>query len=170
MEIIAEIYAKILTLLNSSDFLQSFFNNRFYLILLVVFLMRLKYATYQSMWMSALVNIPGTLLHELMHFFVGAFMNAHPCDFTLLPRRNLEGDYVMGSVGFRNITFYNAVPAALAPLLLLPIGFYVNRYFLPMMDPTYFLSFPSFAVRMMILQAPSPCHHPYHPSCPQLIP
>ena len=43
----------------------------------------------------------------------------------------------MGSVGFTNITFYNAVPASMAPLLLLPIGFYLNRYFLPTMTPTF---------------------------------
>ncbi|MBR1605969.1 MAG: hypothetical protein IJ660_07700 [Alphaproteobacteria bacterium] len=136
MEIIQQLYFKISAFLSSEDFLQAVFNNRFYLILLVVFLMRLKYATYRSMWVSALVNVPGTLLHELMHYLVGAFLNARPCNFTILPRRNLEGDYVMGSVGFQNITFYNAVPAALAPLLLLPIGFYLNRYFLPNMVPT----------------------------------
>lgn len=138
MEIIQQIYFKVSAFLSSEDFLQAVFNNRFYLILLVVFLMRLKNATYRSLWISALVNIPGTLLHELMHFFVGAFLNARPCNFTVLPRRNIDGDYVMGSVGFQNITFYNAVPAALAPLLLLPIGFYLNRYFLPNMDPTLF--------------------------------
>ncbi len=136
MEIAWQIYAKIVGLMTSQEFLQAFFDNRFYLILLVVFLTRLKYATYSSMWMSALVNIPGTLLHETMHFLVGAFLNARPCNFTVFPRRNLEGDYVMGSVGFQNIAFYNAVPAALAPLLLLPIGFYINRYLLPMMEPT----------------------------------
>lgn len=136
MEIIWEIYSKVTALINSEEFLQSFYNNRFYLILSVVFLTRLKYATYNSLWMSALVNIPGTLLHEMMHFFVGAFLNARPCNFTILPRRNMEGDYVMGSVSFQNVTFYNALPAALAPLLLLPIGFYLNRYFLPMMQPT----------------------------------
>ena len=76
--------------------------------------------------------------HELMHLIVGSLFNARPCNFTILPRRNLAGDYVMGSVGFQNIAFYNAVPAALAPLLLLPIGFYLNRYFLPMMQPTLF--------------------------------
>ena len=43
----------------------------------------------------------------------------------------------MGSVGFTNITFYNAVPSSLAPLLLLPIGFYVNRYLLPEIEPTF---------------------------------
>ena len=43
----------------------------------------------------------------------------------------------MGSVGFRNITFYNAIPAAMAPFLLLPIGFYLNRHMLPFMLPTF---------------------------------
>lgn len=136
MDIVWQIYEKVMLFLESEDFLQAFLNNRFFLILLVVFLTRLKYATYSSMWASALVNVPGTLLHETMHFLVGGFLNAQPCNFTILPKRSLEGDYVMGSVGFKNITFYNAVPAALAPLLLLPLGFYLNRYFLPMMVPT----------------------------------
>ncbi|MBQ8464733.1 MAG: hypothetical protein IJ545_01840 [Alphaproteobacteria bacterium] len=138
MDIALQIIYKVWTFLHSQEFLQAFLNNRFFLIFLVVFLTRLKYATYTSLWMSALVNIPGTFLHELMHFLVGGFLNAQPCNFTLFPRRNLDGDYVMGSVAFRNITFYNAVPAALAPLLLLPIGFYLNRYYLPVMDATLF--------------------------------
>lgn len=100
--------------------------------------MRFKYATYSSMWMSALVNIPGTFLHELMHYLVGSLLNARPVNFTIFPQRNLDGDYVMGSVGFSNITFYNAVPSAMAPLLLLPIAFYINRYALPLMAPTFF--------------------------------
>ena len=123
--------------LNDYAFLQSFFNNRFYLILMVIVLVHLKNATYRSMFMSALINIPGTILHELMHFVVGLFLNARPCNFTLIPRRGENGGYVMGSVGFTNITFYNAVPAALAPLLLLPIGFYINRYALPMIEPSF---------------------------------
>lgn len=123
--------------LNSYEFLQTFFNNRFYLILLVIVLVHLKNATYRSLFMSALINIPGTLLHELMHFVVGLFLNARPCNFNLIPRRGENGGYVMGSVGFTNVTFYNAVPAALAPLLLLPIGFYINRYLLPLMEPTF---------------------------------
>ena len=125
------------TKLNSYDFLQTFFNNRFYLILLVIVLLHLKNATYRSLFMSALVNIPGTVLHELMHFLVGWFLNARPCNFNLIPRKGENGNYVMGSVGFTNITFYNAVPASMAPLLLLPIGFYINRYVLPMIEPTF---------------------------------
>ena len=128
MDIAWHLYYKILSFFNNPQFLQSFFDNRFYLILLVVVLMRFKYTTYRSMWMSALVNIPGTFLHELMHFLVGALFNAKPCNFTLFPKKNENGDYVMGSVGFRNIAYYNAIPAAMAPFLLLPIGFYLNRH------------------------------------------
>ncbi|MBE6452273.1 MAG: hypothetical protein E7012_02145 [Alphaproteobacteria bacterium] len=128
---------KIFMTLNDPSFLRNFFDNRFYLILVVIILMRIKYKTYHSMWLSALVNIPGTILHEFLHFFIGMLLNARPCNFTIWPKRGDDGNYVMGSVGFRNITFYNAIPASLAPLLLLPIGFYLNRYFLPHMPATF---------------------------------
>lgn len=136
MDIFLHIYNKSMYYINSPEFVNLFINNRFYLILMVVILVRLKNTTYSSLWLSSLVNIPGTILHELMHLLVGAVMNAHPCNFTVFPRKDEDGDYVMGSVGFRNITYYNAIPAALAPLLLLPIGFYFNRYWLPTMSPT----------------------------------
>lgn len=133
---IYEVYYRLTTLINSPEFLQRVFDNRFYLILLVIILTRFKYATYNSMWMCSLVNVPGTILHEMMHFVIGYFLNARPCNFTILPRRSVDGGYVMGAVGFRNITFYNAVPAAMAPLLLLPIGYYVNELVLPLMPAT----------------------------------
>ena len=134
------IYGRLLSYwnyINSYAFLETFFNNRFYLILLVIVLVRMKNATYNSMFLCALINIPGTVLHELMHFLVGLFTNARPYNFSLFPKKADNGGYVMGSVGFSNITYYNAVPSALAPLLLLPIGFYINRYGLPMINPTF---------------------------------
>lgn len=136
MQTIYEIYYRLMNIINSPQAMQGVFDNRFYLIFLVIVLTRFKYATYNSLWMCSLVNVPGTFLHELMHFLVGGLLNARPCNFTILPRRDLDGGYVMGSVGFRNIVFYNAVPAALAPLLLLPIGYYINEYFLPMLPAT----------------------------------
>ncbi len=128
---------RVLLYLNSPQFVDSFFDNRFYTILSVVLLMRMKYAAYRSMWLSALVNIPGTFLHELMHYAVGLFLNARPCNFTVFPKKDvLRGEYVMGSVGFRNPAFYNAFPASMAPLLLLPLSFYINRYLLPLVPHT----------------------------------
>ena len=121
---LTEAYFKFMAIINSPAFLRGFFDNRFYLILLVIILTRFKYTTYRSMWMSALINIPGTLLHETMHYLVGLVLNARPCNFTVFPTRG-------------NVTFYNAVPAAMAPLLLLPLGFYVNRHLLPLLPPTF---------------------------------
>ena len=122
--------------LNSETFLRVFFDNRFFLILLVIVLLHLKNATYKSMLMCSLINIPGTILHEFMHFAVGLIFNAHPKNFSIIPKRG-NGGYVMGSVSFANIKFYNAMPAALAPVLLLPVGFYANRYLLPLIQPSF---------------------------------
>ena len=119
-------------------YLQHFLNNRFCLILLVVFLIRLKYATYKHIWMAAIINIPGTFLHEFMHFTIGIFTNAKPEGLELLPKKAPDGEgYIMGSVSFSNLTYYNALPTAFAPLILLGIGYYLNRYWLPLITPTY---------------------------------
>lgn len=115
--------------LNSADFFNHVFNNRFYLIFLVIALSFLKRHTFNGIIMTSLVNIPGTLLHETTHFMVGLILNAKPASFNLLPKRR-DNTYVMGSVGFRNIKFYNAFPAAMAPLLLLPLAYWLNEYFL----------------------------------------
>lgn len=136
MEFLQQLFYGFNRWINSPEVLNLLANNRFFLILLVIVLVRLKYHTYSSMWATALVNVPGTALHELMHYSVGLILNARPCNFTLFPKRSLDGGYVMGSVGFRNVRFYNAVPSAMAPLLLLFIGFYLNRYFLPTMRLT----------------------------------
>lgn len=136
MDFLKHLYTRFEEISNNPEFLGMFFNNRFMLILLVIVLIRLKYTTYSSMWMSALVNIPGTFLHELTHYLVGLVLNARPCNFTIFPKKANDGGYVMGSVGFRNVTFYNAIPASMAPLLLLIIGFMINRYYLPQMSPT----------------------------------
>ncbi|MBQ8436843.1 MAG: hypothetical protein IJX20_04255 [Alphaproteobacteria bacterium] len=129
---IVQIVEKIYNWWKSPELYYALVDNRFFLIVLVIILLRLNRAAYRSLWLCALINIPGTILHELMHLLVGGFMNARPCNFTIIPKRDVSGTYVMGSVGFRNICFYNAIPAALAPLLLLPIGFYINRYVLPL--------------------------------------
>ena len=138
MDFIVDIIQRIIENFQDPKLLRNFVDNRFCLIALVILLMRVKYATYQSMWLSALINIPGTFLHELMHYMIGSILNAHPTKFTIFPKRGIEGGYVMGSVTFRNLSFYNAVPASMAPLLLLPIGFYLNRHFLPTIHPSFF--------------------------------
>lgn len=128
MDFINLLFSKIQVFLSDPETLKIFVNNRFLMIFFVAFIVRLKYKTYSNIYIAYLVNIPGTFLHEAAHFFVGFLFNAYPTSFDLIPKRQ-DDYYVMGSVGFRNIRFYNAIPASLAPLLLLVVGFYFNRWF-----------------------------------------
>jgi len=74
----------------------------------------------------------GTLCHELAHFSVGLLTNAEPVGMSVLPRRiksprggkGRGHNWELGSVTFANLRWYNAAPAALAPLLVLlvPLG------------------------------------------------
>lgn len=65
----------------------------------------------------------GTLCHELAHFGVGLLTNADPVGMRIVPRRikrpGTGHNWELGSVTFANLRWYNAAPAALAPLLLL---------------------------------------------------
>lgn len=128
MDFITLLISKISAFFEDPETLKIFINNRFLMILFVILIIRLKYKTYSNIYLAALINIPGTLLHELCHFIVGFFCNASPTSFHLFPKRR-DGFYVMGSAGFRNIRFYNAIPSSLAPLLLLFAGYYLNRWF-----------------------------------------
>jgi len=69
----------------------------------------------------------GTLCHELAHFSVGLLTNAEPVGMSILPRRIKKPgkghNWELGSVSFANLRWYNAAPAALAPLLILILPF-----------------------------------------------
>ncbi len=68
-------------------------------------------------------SVVGTLCHELAHFSVGLLLGAEPTNFSIVPRRTGR-TWELGSVTFANLRWYNAAPAALAPLLVLlvPLG------------------------------------------------
>lgn len=73
-----------------------------------------------------LFTVAGTLCHELAHFSVGLLANAEPVGLSVMPRRigrtkraGGQDAWELGSVTFANLRWYNAAPAALAPLLVL---------------------------------------------------
>jgi hypothetical protein len=70
----------------------------------------------------ALWNLTGVLLHELSHLTVGILLRAKPTGFSLIPRR-VGNHWQLGSVSFSHINAFNAVPIAVAPLLLLGIAY-----------------------------------------------
>lgn len=81
----------------------------------------------RSFLLAALVSLPGTVAHELCHWAVGLLLNGQPRSFTVLPQRQGRG-YVLGSVGFAHLRWFNAPFIGLAPLLLLPGAYGLFRW------------------------------------------
>lgn len=88
------------------------------LILLLLILLWLR----RVPWLFAFAIWPGTVAHELLHFFAGLLMGAKPVSLSVLPRRSPDGGWVLGSVMFARLRWWNSVPVGLAPLALVPAG------------------------------------------------
>jgi hypothetical protein len=100
-------------------------------IIIAVLFARFKNATYRFPFIGITLNLVGTLLHELAHFFIALVLNGRPTSFTILPRR--QGDmWVFGSVEITNSQWYNALPIAMAPLLLFLAAYFLDRWYIAM--------------------------------------
>jgi hypothetical protein len=63
--------------------------------------------------------LSGTILHEIAHLLVGFLTNARPVNFSVIPRRTVGNQWILGSVSFANLRWYNAAFVGLAPVLVL---------------------------------------------------
>ena len=104
-----------------NDFInQNFF---FLFILLFSFFSYIRYVYAQrNLFLLWLFFFPATFLHELAHFSVGLVTLGKPTSFNLIPKKENDS-YTLGSVNFKNIMFFNALPTGAAPLLLI-VGLY----------------------------------------------
>ena len=67
-----------------------------------------------------LFTLAGTICHELAHFAAGLLTGARPGAFTVIPKR-VGRHWELGSVALHRVRWYNAAPAALAPMAILAI-------------------------------------------------
>jgi hypothetical protein len=67
-----------------------------------------------------LLTVAGTVCHELAHFLAGLLTGAKPGALTIIPRRKGR-HWELGSVTLNRVRWYNAAPAALAPLVIILI-------------------------------------------------
>ncbi|MBK4737815.1 hypothetical protein [Noviherbaspirillum pedocola] len=79
-------------------------------------------AKLRSVFLFSLLAFIGTFVHECLHLGVGGLLRAKPVGMSILPKPGAEGKIELGSVSFANITWYNALPLAIAPLLGLPLA------------------------------------------------
>lgn len=87
---------------------------------LAAFLLVAQLAARIGMWTYCFAVLPGTLMHELAHYFVALVLRARPKLPSLLPEKTPYG-WRLGSVDFR-AGILRSVPIALAPFALAPLG------------------------------------------------
>jgi len=105
-------------------------------IALVILLAALHRRSRRSgIFVLALWNLAGVILHELAHLLVGGVLGGEPTGISLIPRR--EGArWRLGSVTFARITAVNAVPVALAPLGLAGVAWLVAKHWFAWFRPS----------------------------------
>lgn len=77
-----------------------------------------------GIFLLAIWNLAGVMLHELAHLLVGILFRAQPTNISLIPRRS-GTRWQLGAVRFARITAVNAVPIAVAPLGLAVVAYLV---------------------------------------------
>ncbi len=97
--------------------------------LVVIVYAMVQKANHHSLFGSWIANLFGVFFHELVHALIGAFLYAKPNRFIIIPHSvsiNNQPYYNLGRVEFENLRWFNAFPTSLAPLLLLPLAYYLE--------------------------------------------
>ncbi|MCM0044557.1 MAG: hypothetical protein NBV65_08005 [Burkholderiaceae bacterium] len=91
---------------------------------------------------------PGTVAHELLHYVAGLIFGAQPLSLSVIPRRKPDGGWLLGSVSFARLRWWNSVPVGLAPLALVPAGgwIFIESASLPL------LSLPALGMKLAATQ------------------
>ena len=88
----------------------------------------------------AFLSIAGTVIHELMHYISGFFLNAKPVSVSLWPKRR-GNSWVLGSVGFTNLNIWNSAFVAFAPLAMFPLAWFLfQEWLLPAFRDAHYLT------------------------------
>ena len=99
----------------------AFPDNSYPTLALILGLYSILHLSRNSGYGIALLSLPGTLCHEILHWIFGIFLNAKPVSVSIWPKRQ-GNTWVLGSVGFTNLTIWNSAFVAFAPLLMFPLG------------------------------------------------
>lgn len=72
--------------------------------------------------------LTGTIVHELAHLLAGLVTNARPVRYTIIPKRTANNGWMLGSVSFANLRWYNAVFVGMAPLVTIGVPLMVALF------------------------------------------
>lgn len=114
---------------NMEKFLFELINNNLYVFVFVAVLIeRTRVKAFMNLYSAWLFYFIGNFLHELSHFLVSLILNGRPKTFSIMPKK--EGNYYkFGYVTSSNFRWYNRFFISLAPLLLLFVLYFMDKYF-----------------------------------------
>ena len=105
-------------------------NYTFVAIVVAAIIGKMKEGSKSSIWKAWIVFFVGTFFHELAHFIVSLITFGKPSSFNVFPSKDKETNMItLGYVTSRNMRWYNAFFISMAPLLLIPLSYYVYTTF-----------------------------------------
>lgn len=109
-------------------------NLLYFTIIIVAIIVKIKENSKRNMFSAWLSSLIGTIAHEMMHFIAALLTNGKPTKFSIFPSKQINKDtgritYTLGYVYSKNFRWYNVFIISMAPLLLLPLSFYVYENF-----------------------------------------
>lgn len=125
------------TVENFQDIAYANFSNDvlFYSIALAAIIGKLKESSKSNVLSAWVMYFMGTLFHELAHFAVSLITYGKPFWFSVIPSSRYDKEtgrrtITLGCVKSANITWWNTFFVSMAPLLLLPLSYWVyNNFF-----------------------------------------
>jgi len=143
-------------LLNKDDIIEPFFffisDSLVGFVTLVLIVSSTIKRSSSNLLASWIANIVGTVFHELAHFIVGKILLAKPTNLSLIPHKVEEPGrkyYVLGHVGFSKLNWFNSLPVAMAPLLLLLLAYYIENNYWKLVEYSFW-NFIIFAYLLIV--------------------
>ena len=126
-------------------------NLPYFAILLSILFVKFQEYSKRNIFTTWIVFLIGTIFHELAHFFVSLITFGKPTWFSILPSKSVDAagniGYTLGYVKSENVRWFNVFFISMAPLLLLPLSFFVYQYFFTYFQP----NLPNFILYIFLL-------------------
>ena len=130
-------------------------NSTIIFLVITILIMHLRYTASNSRLGIILFDLPGTILHELSHYIIAFIIGCRPTGFTVIPRRVANG-WMIGEVKITKGRGLHLIIVAFAPLLLIPLAFWVDYHFFYYFSYTYTNIFLYFYILINILVSAIP--------------
>lgn len=106
---------------------------------------------------------PSTICHEMAHALIGLLTGQRIEGVTVIPRR-VKGGWVLGQVSFDGAS-WQLLPAAMAPLLLIPLAAWAGSEWLTSPAESFFERLLEVYILVVLVEAGFPSAQDYKVGC-----